>query len=37
MRVVINLKQPRKGKCTIMEIMKLTIKEDFHRGTCYLF
>ena len=20
-----------------MEIMKLTIKEDFHRGTCYLF
>ena len=26
--------QPRKGKCTIMEIMKLTIKEDFHRGTC---
>ena len=25
--------------CTsvIMEIMKLTIKEDFHHGTCYLF
>ena len=20
-----------------MEIMKLTIKEDFHRGTCYVF
>ena len=20
-----------------MEIMKLTIKEDFHHGTCYLF
>ena len=20
-----------------MEIMKLTIEEDFHRGTCYLF
>ena len=25
--------QPLKGKCTIMEIMKLTIKKDFHYGT----
>ena len=27
--------QPHKGKCTIMEIMELTIKEDFHRGTVF--
>ena len=27
--------QPRKGKSTIMEIMKLTIKEDFRRGTVF--
>ena len=27
--------KPRKGKSTIMEIMKLTIKEDFHRGTVF--
>ena len=27
--------QPRKGKCTIMEIIKLTIKEDFRRGTVF--
>ena len=24
-----------KANCTIMEIMKLTIKEDFHRGTVF--
>ena len=36
MRVVINFNgQPRKGKSTIMEIMKLTIKEDFRRGTVF--
>ena len=28
--------QPRKGKCTITEIMKLTIKEDFQRGTVFV-
>ena len=27
--------QPRKGKSTIMEIMKLTIKEDFRGGTVF--
>ena len=26
---------PRKGKSTIMEIMKLTIKDDFRRGTVF--
>ena len=29
--------QPCKGKCTVMEIMKLTIKEKFHLGTCEQF
>ena len=24
------------NKCTIMEIMELTIKEDFHRGTVFV-
>ena len=27
--------QPHKGKSTIMEIMKLTVKEDFRRETVF--